>query len=105
MGDAFDSAVSLDSTYVMQTYARKPVLFVRGEGMRLYDDEGREYLDFVSGIGAVNLGHAHPAVAAALCEQAGPLLHVSNLFYTEHRGELAQKVAGLLAADGGSDSV
>ena len=65
----------------MQTYARKPVLFVRGEGMRLYDDEGREYLDFVSGIGAVNLGHAHPAVARRVCEQARKLVHVSNLYY------------------------
>jgi acetylornithine/N-succinyldiaminopimelate aminotransferase len=104
VGELLDSAVTLDRAYVMQTYARKPVLFVRGEGMRLYDDEGREYLDFVSGIGAVNLGHAHPAVASALCDQASRLLHVSNLFYTEHRGELAEKVAGLLAANGGSEA-
>ncbi len=103
VGEAFDTVVALDEAYVMQTYARKPVLFVRGEGMRLYDDDGREYLDFVSGIGAVNLGHAHPAVAAAVSAQATRLVHVSNLFYTEHRGELAEKVAGLLAADGGSD--
>ena len=80
----------------MQTYARKPVMFVRGSGMRLYDDEGREYLDFVSGIGAVNLGHAHPAVTSALCEQAGKLVHVSNLFYVEHRAELARDVVELL---------
>ncbi len=80
----------------MHTYARKPVLFVRGEGMRLYDDDGREYLDFVSGIGAVNLGHAHPAVTAALAEQAAKLVHVSNLFYVEHRAELARDVSELL---------
>jgi acetylornithine aminotransferase len=104
VGKRFDSAVELDQAYVMQTYARKPVLFVRGEGMRLYDDEGGEYLDFVSGIGAVNLGHAHPAVAKAISEQSSRLVHVSNLFYTEHRGELAEKVAGLLAADGGSEA-
>ena len=101
MGDAYDAAVALDQAYMMQTYARKPVLFVRGEGMRLYDDDGREYLDFVSGIGAVNLGHAHPGVAAAVSEQAAKLVHVSNLFYTEHRGELAEKVAELLALGGG----
>ena len=81
---------------IMQTYARKPVLFVRGDGMRLYDDDGREYLDFVSGIGAVNLGHAHPAVTAAIAEQAAKLVHVSNLFYVEHRAELADDVVDLL---------
>jgi predicted acetylornithine/succinylornithine family transaminase len=96
MGTQFDAAVALDAEAVMQTYGRKPVMFVRGEGMRLWDDEGREYLDFVSGIGAVNLGHAHPAVTAALCEQAGKLVHVSNLFYVEHRAELAQDVSELL---------
>ncbi len=96
MGSAFETARELDATYVMQTYARKPVMFMRGEGMRLYDDDGREYLDFVSGIGAVNLGHAHPAVTAALAEQAAKLVHVSNLFYVEHRAELASDVVGLL---------
>ena len=96
MGAQFETAVALDADAIMQTYARKPVLFVRGDGMRLYDDEGREYLDFVSGIGAVNLGHAHPAVTAALAEQASKLVHVSNLFYVEHRAELAHEVSELL---------
>lgn len=96
MGEIFESARELDAEYVMQTYARKPVMFVSGKGMRLYDDEGNEYLDFVSGIGAVNLGHAHPAVAAALCEQSCALVHVSNLFYVEHRAELARDVVELL---------
>lgn len=99
MGAAFEAASSLDSRFVMQTYARKPVMFVRGDGMRLFDDEGREYLDFVSGIGAVNLGHSHPAVAAAVCEQVGRLVHVSNLFYVEHRAELAEDIVGLLGGD------
>jgi acetylornithine aminotransferase len=96
MGTRFDAAVALDRSAIMQTYARKPVLFVRGDGMRLFDDDGREYLDFVSGIGAVNLGHAHPAVTAALAEQAAKLVHVSNLFYVEHRAELARDVSDLL---------
>jgi acetylornithine/N-succinyldiaminopimelate aminotransferase len=96
MGATYDNARALDAAYIMPTYARKPVMFVRGEGMRLYDDEGREYLDFVSGIGAVNLGHAHPAVTAALAQQAAKLVHVSNLFYVEHRAELAEEVVGLL---------
>lgn len=99
MGEAFESARALDAQYVMQTYARKPVMFVSGKGMRLYDDDGKEYLDFVSGIGAVNLGHAHPAVAAALCEQVCALVHVSNLFYVEHRAELARDVVELLDGD------
>ncbi len=96
MGAPFEAARAADSTCVMQTYARKPVMFVRGDGMRLYDDEGREYLDFVSGIGAVNLGHAHPAVTAAVAEQSAKLVHVSNLFYVEHRGELACDLVRLL---------
>lgn len=91
-----ETAMALDGSVVMQTYARKPVMFVRGAGMRLFDDAGKEYLDFVSGIGAVNLGHAHPAVAAAVCEQASKLVHVSNLFYVEHRAELAADVVRLL---------
>lgn len=96
MGSQLEAEMALDSAAIMHTYARKPVLFVRGEGMRLYDDDGREYLDFVSGIGAVNLGHAHPAVTAALTEQAAKLVHVSNLFYVEHRAELAHEVSELL---------
>ena len=80
----------------MQTYARKQVMFVEGSGMRLYDDDDREYLDFVSGIGAVNLGHAHPAVAEAVAKQASRLVHVSNLFYVEHRSELACDLVRLL---------
>lgn len=92
----FDHAVELDAACMMRTYARKPVLFVRGDGMRLYDDGGREYLDFTSGIGAVNLGHAHPAVTAAIAEQAGKLVHVSNLFYVEHRAELACDLTRLM---------
>lgn len=93
-------ARELDAATIMQTYARKPVLFVRGDGMRLYDDADAEYLDFVSGIGAVNLGHSHPAVTAAVCEQAAKLTHVSNLFYVEHRAELAQEVEALLEGEG-----
>lgn len=99
MGTAYEAAVAADAACVMQTYARKPVLFTGGTGMRLHDDDGREYLDFVSGIGAVNLGHAHPAVTAAVAAQAAKLVHVSNLFYVEHRAELACEIARLLEAD------
>jgi len=96
MGELLDLVRWHDSTCTMQTYARKPVLFVRGEGMRLYDDAGAEYLDFVSGIGAVNLGHAHPAVAEAVGQQMAKLVHVSNLYYVEHRAELACDIVRLL---------
>jgi acetylornithine/N-succinyldiaminopimelate aminotransferase len=95
MGQLLEQAMALDAEFHMRTYARKPVMFVRGDGMRLYDDDGREYLDFVAGIGAVNLGHSHPAVVEAVREQVGRLTHVSNLFYVEHRDELARDLAGL----------
>lgn len=96
MGGSFEVAAERDASCVMQTYARKPVLFVSGEGMRLYDDTGAEYLDFVSGIGAVNLGHADPVVAQAVCDQMGRLVHVSNLYYVEHRAELACDLVRLM---------
>jgi len=95
MGGYLDTVSALDAEFHMHTYARKPVLFVRGEGMRLTDDDGREYLDFVSGIGAVNLGHSHPAVVEAVREQIGRLTHVSNLYQVEHRAELAREIATL----------
>ncbi len=76
MGEVLTKTQRLDTAFHMPTYARKPVMFVRGEGMRLYDDSGKEYLDFVSGIGAVNLGHAHPAVTKAVAEQMGKLVQV-----------------------------
>ena len=95
MGGYLDAVSALDAEFHMHTYARKPVMFVRGEGMRLTDDDGREYLDFVSGIGAVNLGHSHPAVVEAVREQIGRLTHVSNLYYVEHRDELAREIATL----------
>jgi acetylornithine/succinyldiaminopimelate/putrescine aminotransferase len=95
VGERFQRTAALDATFHMPTYARKPVMFVRGAGMRLYDDEGREYLDFLAGIGSVNLGHAHPAITAAVVGQMDRLVHVSNLFYVEHRDELARDLAGL----------
>ena len=69
---------ALEQTYVMHTFARKPVEFVRGEGMVLYDDANKPYLDFLSGIGVDSLGHAHPRLTQALSAQCEKLLHVSN---------------------------
>jgi acetylornithine/N-succinyldiaminopimelate aminotransferase len=84
---------SLEREAVMPTYVRLPVEFVRGRGARLWDAEGNEYLDFLAGISVVQLGHCHPAVVAAVREQAGRLMHVSNLFYTEPGMRLARRLA------------
>lgn len=92
----FNEERQLESEYVMGTYARKPVELVRGRGMEVEDAEGRTYLDFVSGVGAVSLGHCHPALVSALEEQARTLVHVSNYYYIEHRGEVAKLVSDLL---------
>ncbi len=89
---------ALEQTYVMPTFARKPVELVRGEGMRVYDDEGREYLDFIAGIGCDSLGHCHPSVVRALEEQAHKLIHVGNYYYIENRGEVALMLSSLLSA-------
>ena len=77
---------------VMPTYARLPVMFERGEGAWLWDKQDRRYLDAISGIAVCNLGHAHPAVFAAVCEQAGKLVHTSNLYRIEKQEELAQEL-------------
>ena len=82
----------LESRWVMQTYRRAPVEFVRGEGARLWDSEGREYLDFLAGISVCSVGHCHPAVVEAVREQAGTLTHTSNLYLTEGGVRLAQRL-------------
>ncbi|XOF34252.1 MAG: aspartate aminotransferase family protein [Candidatus Electrothrix sp. YB6] len=83
------------------TYSRFPAAMVRGEGCRLWDANGREYLDFLAGIAVCSLGHCHPAVTEAVCAQANKLMHVSNLFYTEPQTELAE----LLTANSFADRV
>jgi len=79
----------MSTTSLMSTYPEPAVTFVRGEGSRLYDADGRAYLDFLSGLAVTSLGHAHPAVAEALCDQARTLLHVSNLYGTTIGPEVA----------------
>jgi acetylornithine/N-succinyldiaminopimelate aminotransferase len=83
----------LERTSVIGSYARMPVEFVRGEGTRLWDEQGNEYLDFLSGISVTNLGHCHPRVVEAVREQLGRLMHVSNLFYTEPAMRLASALS------------
>ena len=79
-----------NNKYVMTTYERLPVAFVRGEGVRLWDTGGREYLDLVSGLGVAILGHCHPRVTSAIDRQAGLLLHTTNLYYIEPQAKLAE---------------
>jgi acetylornithine/N-succinyldiaminopimelate aminotransferase len=90
-----DDIQARESKHVLQTYRRAPITFVRGNGVRLYDADGREYLDLLSGIGVASLGHAHPALARAIADQATTLLHTSNLFFHPLQGELAERLASL----------
>lgn len=88
-----------ESEVLVPTYDRVPVLFERGEGVYLFDSEGRRYVDFLSGIGVNALGHGHPAIQAAIASQAGRLIHVSNLFFHEYQARLAAKLATLSGLD------
>jgi acetylornithine/N-succinyldiaminopimelate aminotransferase len=92
--------VTTSDNRLMNTYPPQPVTFVRGEGSRLWDDEGREYLDFLSGLAVTSLGHCHPAVADALATQARTLLHVSNLYGTVPQREVASVLDRLLGGGG-----
>ena len=90
-----DNVIARETRHVLQTYRRQPVTLVRGQGVRLYDADGREYYDLLSGIGVAALGHAHPALARAIADQAQTLIHTSNLFYHPLQGELAERLAAL----------
>jgi predicted acetylornithine/succinylornithine family transaminase len=84
---------ALERAHAIPTYARNPVEFVRGSGCRLWDADGNEYLDFLAGISVLNVGHCHPRVVAAVCEQAGRLMHATNLYYTEPALRLSARLA------------
>ncbi len=87
------------TTQVMNTYARYPLTLVSGNGCRVRDDQGNEYLDFISGIAVNTLGHAHPRLAEALCRQAGTMLHCSNLFHIPQQQSLAANLSTLSGLD------
>ena len=95
MNPTLDDITARESRHIVQTYKRQPVAFVRGRGVALYDTEGREYLDLVSGIGVVALGHAHPGLTAAIADQAATLVHTSNLYYHPFQGDAAARLAAL----------
>jgi acetylornithine/N-succinyldiaminopimelate aminotransferase len=89
----FEAAQALEERYLMRTYKRAPVDFVRGEGALLWDAEGKQYLDFLTGISVCSVGHCHPEVVKAVDEQSHRLIHVSNLFYTEPMARLAERLS------------
>jgi predicted acetylornithine/succinylornithine family transaminase len=84
-----------DAAHVMGTYARQPVLFVRGQGAKLWDSDGKEYLDFLTGLAVNGLGHCHPRVVKAIQEQAATLIHTSNLYLTAPQAALAHKLTAI----------
>jgi predicted acetylornithine/succinylornithine family transaminase len=92
IGISADQVKAWDDQYVMHTYARQPVIFVRGEGARLWDIEGKEYLDFLAGIAVDSLGHCHPNLVRTVQDQVATLVHTSNLYFTVPQAKLAKKL-------------
>ena len=88
-----ESVVDLEKEYLLQNYARYPLVLHRGDGPWMWDIEGKRYLDFIAGIGVNALGQNHPRIVAAIREQAGLLIHTSNLYYNEFQGPLAKRIA------------
>ena len=89
----------LEARYLLPTYARYPVCLTRGKGVFLWDSDGNRYIDFIGGIGVNALGHAHPRILKAIKDQSAKLIHVSNLYYNEFQGPLAQKLTDLSGLD------
>ncbi len=87
--------IDLEERYLLQNYARYPLALHRGKGCYVYDFDGKRYLDLLSGIGVNSLGHAHPRITKVIREQAGLLLHTSNLYYHEYQGRLSERLAKL----------
>ena len=83
------------SSHLMHAYARQPVYFTRGQGARLWDTHGREYLDAIAGVAVTNLGHSHPEITAAIADQAGRLMHTSNLFGIEWQDSLGSRLCAI----------
>src|ERR1700684_2617242 len=90
---AAQSVMDLEREYLLQNYARYPLVLGRGKGPYVYDLDGKRYLDFIAGIGVNALGHAHPRIVKVIREQAALLIHSSNLYYHEFQGPLAKKLA------------
>ncbi len=91
----YDEIVQLEQNFLLPTYNRYPVAFERGKDVYLYDFDGRKYLDLVAGLGVNALGHSHPRIVKAIREQSAKLIHVSNLYYNEYQGRLAERLCQL----------
>ena len=94
-----DQVRETEARHVLQTYKRAPIVLVRGQGARVWDTEGKDYLDFTSGVGVASLGHANPGLARVVAEQASTLVHTSNLFFHPYQAELSEKLARLSGLD------
>ena len=88
----YQEIVDLEQKYLLNTYARYPVAFTRGKGVYLYDVNGKRYLDLLAGLAVNSLGHAHPRIVKVIREQAAKVIHLSNLYYNEYQGILAEKL-------------
>ncbi len=95
----YDEIVERERKYLLNTYSRYPLAIARGKGVHVYDVEGRRYLDFLSGLGVNALGHAHPRIVKVIRDQAAKVIHVSNLYYNEYQGLLAEKLCSLSGLD------
>ena len=93
------AVIRAEQKLLLPTYDRHKILFTRGRGVYLWDSKGKRYLDFLSGIGVNALGHAHPAIQKVLKQQAGKLIHTSNLFYHEYQAELAKRLTKISGLD------
>jgi acetylornithine/N-succinyldiaminopimelate aminotransferase len=97
--EIYNSIVEKDSKYVMQNYGRYPIALDKGAGALVWDTAGKQYIDCVAGIAVNNVGHCHPQVVKAIQEQAGKLIHVSNLYYTDVQADLAEKLSQVTGMD------
>jgi len=95
----FQEIQSLEQKYLLQTYARYPLLIERGKGVFVYDGKGKKYLDLVGGLGVNALGHAHPRIVKVVRDQGAKAIHLSNLYYNQYQGQLAEKLCKLSGLD------
>src|SRR5256885_13845577 len=93
------SVMDLERDYLLQNYSRYPLVVRRGKGCYVYDVDGKRYLDLIAGIGVNALGHAHPRLVKVIRDQAGKMLHSSNLYYHEYQGPLAERIAKVTGLD------
>ncbi len=95
----YQEIVEREQKYLLNTYARYPLAIARGKGVYVYDVEGKRYLDFLTGLGVNALGHAHPRIVKVIRDQAAKIIHVSNLYYNEYQGLLAEKLCNASGMD------